>query len=127
MAMKGFVTMAIMNDDYIKEHGYKEYQVLLFDNKSIVARFQKRFDDDYGKKYFIDIIKWSNDYVPFEKRDKWWTPYSYEFEVHVSMHEDEKPINLLFFSNWALEDVEKYMEEFFEKMKPNYYETWDEC
>ena len=25
----------------------------------------------------------------------------------------------------TLEDVEKFMEDFFVKMKPNYYENWD--
>ena len=115
-----------MNDKYLIDCGYKEYPPTSFDSESVTARFQKRFDDDFGKKYFINVIKWSHDYVPSYKRDKWWTPYTYEYEVQVSMYEDDKPLNLHFFSNWHLTDVEKYMEEFFEKMKPNYYEDWDD-
>ena len=42
------------------------------------------------------------------------------------MFEDAKALNLEFFSDWTLEEVEKYMEDLFDKMKPNYYESWDE-
>ena len=42
------------------------------------------------------------------------------------MYEDDKSLKLHFFNNWLLEDVEMFSEEFFEKMKPNYYENWDE-
>lgn len=91
-----------------------------------MTRFQKRFDDNNGKKYFIDVVKWSYDFVPMNMRDKWWKPFRYSYEVQVTFNEEENPINLNFFTNWKLENVEKFMEEFFEKMKPNYYEKWDE-
>lgn len=115
-----------MTDDrYLLERGYKEYNPTRFDNNSIVARFQKRFDDDFGKKYFINVAKWSNDYVPENRRNEWWEPFSYEYEVQVEMH-DGDALNLNFFSSWSIEQVENFMEEFFDKMKPNYYESWDE-
>ena len=41
------------------------------------------------------------------------------------MFEDAKALKLEFFSDWTLEEVEKYMEDLFDKMKPNYYESWD--
>ena len=40
------------------------------------------------------------------------------------MFEGEKALNLEFFSDWTLEEVEKFMEDMFEKMKLNYYESW---
>lgn len=114
-----------MDDEYLLGLGYKEYEPTKFDNDSIITRFQKRFDDDFGKKYFINVVKWSNYYVPESRRDKWWKAYSYEYEVQVEMR-DENPLNLCFFSSWTIEKVEEFMETFFEKMKPNYYESWDE-
>ena len=39
-----------MTDDYLIERGYKKYEPTRFDNESVVARFQKRFDDDFVKK-----------------------------------------------------------------------------
>lgn len=117
-----------MTDQYLLEHGYKQYKPIpVLDNDSIVARFQKRFDDEIGKKYFINVLKWSHDYVPENRRDKYYQPFSYEYEVQVDMHEEEDSLRLHFFAGWTLEKVEKFMEDFFEKMKPNYYETWDEC
>lgn len=114
-----------MNDLYLLEHGYKPYSPTGLDNDSIVAKFQKRFDDDFGKKYFIDVSKWSQYYVPESRRDSWWTPYVYEYDVYTSMNEDENPIYLKFGTSWSLEQVEDFMENFFEKIKPNYYESWD--
>lgn len=114
-----------MTDEYILEKGYKQYNATLYDNEGIIARFQKRFDDECGKKYFIDILKWSNDFIPVERRDIYWKPYSYEYQVQISMYEEENPINLHFFSNWTLDRVEEFMADFFEKMCVNYYELWD--
>lgn len=116
-----------MNDEYILERGYKPYKPNpVLDSDSIVAKFQRRFDDDFGKKYFIDIAKWSHDYIPENRRDKWWTPFSYTYHLYVSMFEEEKPIYFEFGTSWTLEEVENFTEEFFEKMKPNYYENWNE-
>lgn len=117
-----------MDDEYLLERGYKEYLPNpVLDNESIVKKFQKRFDDDFGKKYFIDVAKWSHDYVPVHRRDEWWTPFSYAYHLYVSMFgEEEKPIYLEFGTSWTLEEVEKFAEDFFNKMEPNYYESWDE-
>lgn len=115
----------MINDEYILQKGYHQYKPTPFDNESVVARFQKRFDDDFGKKYFIDVIKWSNDYVPEHRRDKWWKPFTYCYETQFNFSEEANSLNLEFFSSWTLEEVENFMEDFFEKMKPNYYETWN--
>lgn len=116
-----------MNDEYLLERGYKQYPTTpVLDNESIVAKFQKRFDDDFGKKYFIDVAKWSHDYVPADRRDKWWKPFSYSYHLYVSMFEEDKPIFFEFGTSWEIEEVEDFAEEFFNKMKPNYYESWDE-
>ena len=114
-----------MTDGYLIERGYKEYPPTRFDNERIISIFQKRFDDDFGKKYFITVNKWSWEDIPESRRDEWYKPFSYEYGVQVSMYEKESYINLKFFSdNWELEEVESFMEDFFEKMEPNYYENW---
>lgn len=118
--------MSKMSDEYLIERGYTKYLPTPFDNKCVVARFQKRFDDDFGKKYFINILRWSNDYIPIFHRGKDWELYSYEYEIHFSMYEEERTLSLTFFNNWTIEEVEKFVEDFFEKMKPNYYEDWDD-
>lgn len=116
----------VITDEYIKEHGFKEYNPTRFDNDSVILKFQKRYDDDFGKKYFINILKWDNSYVPADRRDKWWRPYSYTYETQITMFKDCKALNFEFFSDWTLEQVENFMEDLFEKMKVNYYESWND-
>lgn len=116
-----------MNDEYLLERGYKQYKPMPhLDSDLIVAKFQKRFDDDFGKKYFIDVVKWSHDFIPKDRRDEWWKPYTYSYEVYTTMFENEDAMKIDFYSSWTLEQVEKFMEDFFDKMEPNYYESWDE-
>lgn len=116
-----------MTDEYLLERGYKQCPTNpVLDSDLIVARFQKRFDDDFGKKYFIDVKKWSHDFIPENRRDQWWEPFTYSYEVYTTMFSDEEPMQIEFYSSWTLEQVEKFMEDFFEKMEPNYYESWDE-
>lgn len=115
-----------MNDEYILDRGYKSYDPTWFDNETTVKRFQKRFDDEFGKRYFIDILKLSNLYVPESHRNDYWEPFSYIYQTQITMHEEAKPLNFEFFSDWTLEEVEDFMKKFFERMRPNYYELWNE-
>ena len=62
--------------------------------------------------------------VPEYMRDKQWTPFTYCYKTQISMFKEEKTLNLEFSSDWILEEVEKYIEDMFEKMKVNYYESW---
>lgn len=55
-----------MSEEYKKllvERGYKEYPPGPIDSPSTILNFQKRFDDETGKKYFIDVHKHSNDFM----------------------------------------------------------------
>lgn len=116
-----------MTDEYLLDRGYRQYSPTpVLDNDSIVAKFQKRFDDNFGKKYFIDVAKWSHNYIPASHRDKWWEPFSYAYHLYVTMFEEEKPIYIEFGTSWTIEEVENFAENFFKKMEPNYYESWDE-
>lgn len=114
-----------MTDEYLYEHGYAKYPPTPFDDKYVVARFQKRFDDNFGKKYFIDVLRWSHDYIPMSYRGEDWELYGYEYQMQFSMYTEEKSLELTLFNSWTLEEVENFAEEFFKKMKPNYYENWE--
>lgn len=117
-----------MTDEYLLERGYKKYlPTPVLDNESIVKKFQKRFDNDFGKKYFIDVAKWSHDFVPVSRRDKWWEPFSYVYHLYFTMFKEEKPIWIELGSSQTLEEVEKFAENLFNRMNLNYYEIWEEC
>lgn len=110
-----------MTDEYIIEKGYKEFAPSRFDNASIVKCFQKRFDDEIGKKYFITIKKW--DWTPYHYIDI--SDYTYELDTQIYKKDTHEPINLSFFSGWHLDDVEDYMEKIWNAELFDYYEEWD--
>ena len=112
-------------DKFLIDRGYKQYPPSALDSDIVVALFQKRFDDEHGKKYFINVKKNDMSFVPESHRGEYWKPFNYDFKVQVTFGEDERSVNLEMFSDWTVEDVEKFMESFFEKMKPNYYELFD--
>lgn len=91
MGMKGLLRKR-MTDDFLLQHGYVKYNPTPFDNKLVVARFQKRFDDEYGKKYFIDVLKWSNEFIPVNTRDKQWQPFIYCYKTQITMFECQKAL-----------------------------------
>ena len=88
-----------------------------------IAKEKKTMTDEYLLERGYKQYK-PHDYVPVSRRDKWWNPFTYHYETQVTMFEGEKALNLEFFSDWTLEEVEKFMEDMFEKMKLNYYESW---
>ena len=45
-----------MTEEYILSKGYHKEKSSQFDDKAVICRYQKRFDDENGKKYFIDIL-----------------------------------------------------------------------
>lgn len=115
----------MINDQYLIDRGYVEYPPSAIDSNIVVAMFQKRFDDQYGKKYFINVKKNSQDFIPLNQRGSWWKPFSYTYEVQISMGENDKTIDMEFFSNWTIDEVEQFMEKLFATMQPNYYELWE--
>lgn len=118
--------MTKINDDYILSKGYKEYPPSHFHNSSVVKCFQKRFDDDYGKKYFIDINKWYwGDVVPEYRKDKWYEEYTYEFCVQLYQKGTHNAIDINFHQQWTLEEVEVYIEKQFALGIYDYYEDWE--
>lgn len=115
----------MITEEYILSKGYTKYNRTPFDKDIVICRFQKCFRDDNGKKYFIDAVKIDHHFIPEDRRDEYWKPYSFEYDLQVSVDDDEKPINLQFFSNWTLDKVEEFVEDFFVKMNINYYEIDD--
>lgn len=109
-------------DEYIVSKGYKEFKPTSFNNNSVIRCFQKRFDDENGKKYFITVNKWDWTWV----NDAYTPPYSYEFDIQLYQKETHAPININFFSGWNLDDVEEYMEKIWNLNIFDYYEEWNE-
>ena len=117
-----------LTDEYFLNRGYKKYDKTQFQRSDIyLYNFQKRFDDEKGKKYFIDINKYSNKWMSeYDKQQDWYKPYSYTYSCQLYEKETHAPINLEFFSDWSIERVESFVERLFQNGELDYYEKWDE-
>lgn len=115
-------------DKYFLDRGYKKYDRSQFESNMVLYNFQKRFDDDKGKKYFIDIHKVSNEWLsPSEKVKEWYVPYSYTYSCQLYRKDTHAAVNMEFFSDWSIEQVEEFVENLFQNGELDYYEEWNEC
>ena len=86
-----------------KQKGVREYTE---------AFWQKRFDDDKGKKYFITIAEYGN-----SEHNFMYSPFT-QFESHnvtfdIEMHHPE-----------SVEQIEEFFESTWVRMDCNYYSEW---
>ena len=116
-----------MTDQDLLDRGFKRYPRAWFESDGIDVCFQKRYDDEVGKRYFININKWK----PIEDRnapDGVW-PANYEYEVYFQNNDSEKrgAIKILLYAGWDIDEVEEYVQKLFETGLFEYYEKWEDC
>ena len=117
----------LLTDEFFLNRGYKKYPKTQLDSDIILYNFQKRFDDDSGKKYFIDVHKISHEWMrDWDKQQEWYTPYSYEFSCQLYKKDTHSVMNIEFFSDWTIEQVEDFVESLFQNRDLGYYERWDD-
>lgn len=108
----------------LTEHGYKKWipnsRIDTFDYS-----YQKRFDDDLGKKYFIDFQFY--DYM------KYYHDHGISVKASVTFNNDneepgklDKPVWLDFDFN-SIEQAETFVETIWNASHSQYYELWSEC
>lgn len=116
-----------LTDEYFLNRGYKKYNKSPFQSDIYLYNFQKRFDDEHGKKYFINVHK-----VEFEQILKYLTdvklctPYEYTYSCQLYKKDSHAPVDMEFFSDWTIEQVEEFVERLFQNGELDYYEKWDE-
>ena len=67
---------------------------------NFLLRRQKVFQDDKGKKYYIDVHKVSNEWMSdADKEQEWYTPYAYEYSCQLYEKGTYAAMNLEFFSD----------------------------
>ena len=112
-----------MTDKEILDRGYHRYERTQFDDWYVECHFQKRFDDEIGKKYFIDINKYEQYRHPSTGE---LTGSVYEYEVYLEPKNYKGAIRILFYAGATLDEVEKQVEELFATGNYEYYEQWEE-
>ena len=112
----------MLSDKLFEESGYTEYPRHYFEDEIIEKHYQKRFDDELGKKYFIDVEKFGRCFLPNGSLIE----ENYEFNVQFKDKETNKPCNIKLFSGWTIKEAEKKVEEMWQSGLWEYYEKWEE-
>mgnify|MGYP007101875323 CR=1 FL=1 len=99
------------------EKGFTEFKPGRFDSEYILTKFQKRYKDEFGTKYFITV----------DKYDGWTHPHTGEYygpmyEYNTQLTVQGHPVNLNFFSGWTIEAVEEKLDEIWSRSNFDYYE-----
>lgn len=110
------------SDEYFLNEGYKKYPRSPIDPDGVKCLFQKRFDDDKGKKYFITIKKW--DWHQYKDRMGNSPLITYEYETQLYRKDTHDAVDIEWHSSWNLEDVEQMAEDLWETGWFDYYEEW---
>ena len=109
-----------MTDKDFIEAGYTQWKPSPYNGECNTAMFQKRFDDDFGKKYFITANKW--DFSRYEPDRE----PSYEFTSQVYDKSTHDAIDITFLVGWTIERVEKWMDDHWSADEYDYYEKFYE-
>lgn len=112
-----------MTDKELLKRKFTKYPRTPFDNESVETCFQKRYDDNIGKKYFLNVKKWSSFAHPHTGET---FPPSYEYDTQLYKKDGHDAINILFHSSWNLDDVEEYLEKLWATGLFDYYEKFEE-
>ena len=107
-----------MTDRELIRRVYKEYPC---EYKPYAEKlFQKRVTDTIGTKYFINIYKYPAT-INHHTGKKMNTAYEYEVQLNTN-NEKENTVNIHYFSDWNIDDVEANIEEIFATGKWAYYD-----
>ena len=110
-----------MTDEMLLERGFREFAPGPLDSAGVERCFQKRYDDESGKRYFITVRKWREWCHPTTGIVE---PPAYEYDVQLYSGEGRDAIDLTFHSSWELQDVEQAMEVLWATGLFVHYETF---
>lgn len=118
----------MLTDQDFLSRGFKQFPPILYlDSNGIETRFQKRYDDEIGKRYFITVNKWKA--IKDSRLSNGGLPTRYEYEVYFQKddgNDGTKAIKILLYAGWDIDEVEEYVQKLFETGLFEYYEKWEE-
>lgn len=105
--------------------GYKRYDRDHLNNSDFLL--QKRFDDEVGKKYFIDVWVYEHSKHEYYIRNSAIPPVAFQPEVQFQREED-MTLNMTFIMNndSTISEVEQQVECLWLFLEKPYYERWSE-
>ncbi len=113
----------MVDDKILLDAGYVRFEKnKMFDSEGVECKYQKRFDDENGTKYFITVDKWKPYAHPYTGKQ---IIGGYEFFIQLSDKETDAPVNIQLFSGWDLDAAEKRAEDFWNMGVWRYYEEFE--
>ena len=104
----------------LKEKKFEEYAPTpLFDSDACDKCYQKRYDDEKGKKYFLDVKHYDLQH-PTTGADL----SGYEISTQLYLKDGHKAFNINFLSGITISEAEDFIEDLFKGGKLDYYEEW---
>ena len=113
----------MVSETTLKEAGYVQFPAIPVDSEGVECHFQKRFDDEIGKKYFITVDKYAP--IIHSKTGEPFGP-AYEFTMQLCDKVTDAPVNIRMFGGWELDAAEKRAEEIWHMGCWDYYERFGE-
>ena len=101
------------------ERGYTRCRPSPVDGDCVTDLYQKRFSDENGIKYYINVKRWDLNLRSGAPRV---FPPTLEYEMQLYQAGTHYAVNIVFFNNWALADVEEYAEWMFSSGRFDYYD-----
>lgn len=98
------------------KNGYREFQKNPLIHPYCTRVYQKRFDDQIGKKYFVNAEYYN---------DQHGETIEYNFQFSIGKGKDERFINFRLLEGWTLEEMESHVEKMWKDGQYNYYEKWE--
>lgn len=102
--------------EYLLNNGFYEFPLGDSAHHLVTANFQKKYTDEIGKKYFINVDVW--DWRMFADVD---ANYSISFKGQFYQSGTHNALNIDFLY-WNLEQVESFIENMFNAGFIEYYE-----
>ena len=88
---------------------------------------QKRIDDVYGKKYFINVKGYN--WKEFQERNPHIPEYSFAPDIQFQFDDGRPTMNveLILYNEHTIETVEKQFENLWVLLGKPYYQGWETC
>lgn len=108
--------------------GYKRYDQTTHNLSDFLL--QKRFDDEVGKKYFINVWVYEHFNKEYYRVNPHMSEVSFSPEVQFRRDEENKPtvdVSLICYENTTIAEIEQEFEKLWEFLGKPYYEKFSEC
>lgn len=105
--------------------GYKRYDGNHLNNSDFLL--QKRFDDEVGKKYYIDVWVYEHSKSEYYSRNSALPPVAFQPEVQFQRGE-KMTLDMTFIINQdsTIAEIEQEVECFWLFLEKPYYRKWEE-